>query len=155
MFGHGYMKDKISNVNRSKHNDNLTFRMFQNVLSKIVQFTNDIMQAVNHVLFKQLIFISVEICCIICPFIPRRRKRRKKKKKRSIHYIYYKEEKRKSLIHAFLNQPEKQYKVQKLMENIESFFNQDQLLYCSLLSQFVFSLQYIHILLFLDQFNII
>ena len=85
MFGHGYMKDKISTVNRSKHNDNLTFRMFQNVLSKIVQFTNDIMKAVNHVLFKQLIFISVEICCIICPFIPRQRKRRKKKKKRSIH----------------------------------------------------------------------
>ena len=73
--------------------------MFFLKLSNLVY--NEIVHAVNHVLFNMLIFIPFEKCCSICPFIPRR-KRRKEKEKSSFIYTYYKEKKiTHSLIHSF------------------------------------------------------
>ena len=78
--------------------------MFFLKLFNLVYNDNDIVHAVNHVLFNMLIFIPFEICCSICPFIPRRRtRRRKEKEKSSFIYTYYKEKKiTHSLIHSFL-----------------------------------------------------
>ena len=76
------MKDKIFTINRLKRNHNL---YIQNVF-KIVQVTNDIVHAVNHVVFNMLIFIAVKKCCIICPFIQKKKKKKKKKKKGPFSY---------------------------------------------------------------------
>ena len=87
--------------------------MFFLKLSNLVY--NDIVHAVNHVLFNMLIFIPFEKCCSICPFIPRRRKRRRKEKeKSSFIYTYYKEKKiTHSLIHSFLLARKAVYKKEK------------------------------------------
>ena len=67
--------------------------MFYNVLFKIVQFTNDIVHAVNH--FSRLRNIG--------SFAHSIQEEEKKKKKRSIVYTNHKKEKRKSFaIHSFL-----------------------------------------------------
>ena len=67
--------------------------MFYNVLFKIVQFTNDIVHAVNH--FSQLRNVG--------SFAHSIQEEKKKKKKRSIVYPNHKKEKRKSFaIHSFL-----------------------------------------------------
>ena len=66
--------------------------MFYNVLFKIVQFTNDIVHAVNH--FSRLRNVGSFAHSI---------QEEKKKKKRSIVYTNHKKEKRKSFaIHSFL-----------------------------------------------------
>ena len=67
--------------------------MLYNVLFKIVQFTNDIVHAVNH--FSRLRNVA--------SFAHSIQEEKKKKKKRSIVYTYHKKEKRKSFtIHSFL-----------------------------------------------------
>ena len=67
--------------------------MFYNVLFKIVQFTNDIVHAVNH--FSRLRNVG--------SFAHSIQEEEKKKKKRSIVYTNHKKEKRKSFaIHSFL-----------------------------------------------------
>ena len=67
--------------------------MFYNVLFKIVQFTNDIVHAVNH--FSRLRNVGSSAHSI--------QEEEKKKKKRSIVYTNHKKEKRKSFaIHSFL-----------------------------------------------------
>ena len=67
--------------------------MFYNVLFKIVQFTNDIVHAVNH--FSRLRNVG--------SFAHSIQEEEKKKKKRSIVYRNHKKEKRKSFaIHSFL-----------------------------------------------------
>ena len=46
------------------------------------------------------IFITVEKCCIICPFIPKKKKKKKEKEKKAHSFIITTEKKkRKSFIH--------------------------------------------------------
>ena len=66
-----------------------------------MEFPNDIVHAINHVLFNMLIFITVEKCYIIYPFISRRRKTKKQKEKRSIQ-LYLLPGRKKTFIHSLL-----------------------------------------------------
>ena len=67
--------------------------MFQNVLFKIAQFTNDIVGAVNHVLFNMLIFITVEKSS----HSKKKKKKKKKEKEKNSPFIYTY-----SFIHSFI-----------------------------------------------------
>ena len=68
--------------------------MFQNVLFKIAQFTNDIVRAVNHVLFNMLIFITVEKSS----HSKKKKKKKKKEKEKNSPFIYTY-----SFIHSFIH----------------------------------------------------
>ena len=70
--------------------------MFYDVLFKIVQFTNDIVHTVDHVLFNMIIFITAEKCSIIC------QRKIKIKKVHSFVLITKKKKENHSFIHSFI-----------------------------------------------------
>ena len=78
------------------------FRMFWNILFKSVQFTNDIVHAVNYVLFNKLILSQLRNVASFVHSLQEEKKKKKKKKKDPFIHTYYKEQKRKLFIHSFI-----------------------------------------------------
>ena len=121
MSGHAFMKKIFFTINRSKHITLCTFRMFQNVLFKTVQFVNNIIQAVNHVLFNFSISQLRNDVSFVHSFQKEEKRRNTKKKKRkkvqSFILITKTKKENHSFIHSFFHQLEKQYRRRKEGKN--------------------------------------
>ena len=77
-----------------------TFRMFENILFKTVQFANDIVHAVNYVLFNMLILSQWRNVASFVHSLQEESKEEKEKQKRSV-YSYLLQRTKKKISHSF------------------------------------------------------